>query len=102
MNYPRLVYKSPGHEGAGKLTYSTLAVAGDDELAAALADGWHGSLSEALAPPAPTPAPAPEPIDETSGPTRAELEQMATELGIKFDGRTADKTLLAKINEALK
>lgn len=34
-------------------------------------------------------------------PTRAELEQKATELGIKFDGRTTDKKLAAKIAEAL-
>jgi hypothetical protein len=29
------------------------------------------------------------------------MEQKARELGIKFDGRTGDKTLLRKIEEAL-
>ena len=33
---------------------------------------------------------------------RAELEAKATELGLKFDGRTTDAKLLAKIDEALK
>ena len=42
-----------------------------------------------------------KPVDE-SAPTRAELEQKATELGIKFDGRTSDKRLLARIEAALK
>jgi hypothetical protein len=39
--------------------------------------------------------------DDDAAPTRAELEAKATELGIKFDGRTKYKKLLAKINEAL-
>jgi len=40
-------------------------------------------------------------VDDNAAPTRAELEQKATELGIKFDGRTGDKTLLKRIEEAL-
>lgn len=39
--------------------------------------------------------------DATSAPTRAELEAKATELGLKFDGRTSDKTLLRRITQAL-
>lgn len=34
--------------------------------------------------------------------TRPELEQKARELGIKFDGRTTDKSLTDKIERALK
>ena len=40
--------------------------------------------------------------DDNAPPTRAELQAKATELGIKFDGRTSDKTLLAKIDAAMK
>ena len=40
--------------------------------------------------------------EENAPPTREELEAKATELGIKFDGRTTDKRLLDKITEALK
>ena len=42
------------------------------------------------------------PEDDNAPPTRAELQAKATELGIKFDGRTSDKTLLAKIDAAMK
>jgi hypothetical protein len=40
-------------------------------------------------------------VEDNSAPTRAELETMATELGIKFDGRTTDKRLSDKIDQAL-
>ena len=40
-------------------------------------------------------------VEDNSAPTRAELEIMATELGIKFDGRTTDKRLSDKIDQAL-
>jgi uncharacterized protein (DUF1697 family) len=41
-----------------------------------------------------------EPIDE-SAPTREELEAKATELGIRFDGRTKDKKLGQLIQDRL-
>lgn len=40
--------------------------------------------------------------DDDAPPTRAELEQKARELGVKFDGRTSDGTLLRRINAAMK
>jgi hypothetical protein len=43
----------------------------------------------------------PEPIDEDAGPTREELEAKATELGIRFDGRTKDKKLGQLIQDRL-
>jgi hypothetical protein len=51
--------------------------------------------------PAPAPEPEPEPIDEDAGPTREELEAKATELGIRFDGRTKDKKLGQLIQDRL-
>ena len=51
--------------------------------------------------PAPAPEPVPEPIDEDAGPTREELEAKATELGIRFDGRTKDKKLGQLIQDRL-
>ena len=51
--------------------------------------------------PVPAPAPEPEPIDEDAGPTREELEAKATELGIRFDGRTKDKKLGQLIQDRL-
>ena len=38
---------------------------------------------------------------DDAAPTRSEMEIKARELGIKFDGRTGDKSLLAKIEAAL-
>jgi hypothetical protein len=40
--------------------------------------------------------------DDDAPPTRAELEQKAAELGVKFDGRTTDGALLRRINAAMK
>ena len=55
--------------------------------------------------PAPTVAPElepePEPVIEDAAPTRAELEAKATELGIRFDGRTKDKKLGQLIQDKL-
>ena len=51
--------------------------------------------------PAPALEPEPEPIDEDAGPTREELEAKATELGIRFDGRTKDKKLGQLIQDRL-
>jgi len=56
---------------------------------------------QAAAEPVPTPTPSAVPADSAE-PTRAELEQKATELGIKFDARYGDKTLAKRIQAALK
>jgi hypothetical protein len=46
-------------------------------------------------------SPESEPISEDAAPTRAELEAKATELGIRFDGRTKDKKLGQLIQDRL-
>lgn len=43
----------------------------------------------------------PEPASDDAAPTRAELEAKATELGIRFDGRTKDKKLGQLIQDRL-
>jgi hypothetical protein len=48
-----------------------------------------------------TPVPEPEPVNEDAPPTREELEAKATELGIRFDGRTKDKKLGQLIQDRL-
>ena len=45
--------------------------------------------------------PEPEPVIDDAAPTRAELEAKATELGIRFDGRTKDKKLGQLIQDKL-
>lgn len=99
MQFPTVVYKSPGAHQCQGSTYSYKGAADDAELAALLESGWFRTLPEALAG-KPADDAAEEPDDE-SAPTRAELEAMATELGIKFDGRTTDAGLLKKINADL-
>ncbi len=48
------------------------------------------------------PKPVEEPVEDDAPPTRDELEAQAVKLGLKFDGRTTDKRLLDRINEAMK
>jgi hypothetical protein len=112
MEFPRFVYLSPGNFGRGKSTYRYVSVSSLEEHDAYLAQGWSTSadlaIERANAPtPAPTPAPAPAPApapvvpDDNAPPTRAELETKARELGLKFDGRTSDRTLLRRITQAI-
>jgi hypothetical protein len=59
---------------------------------------WRETVKAA---PAPEPELEPEPISEDAEPTREELEAKATELGIRFDGRTKDKKLGQLIQDRL-
>jgi hypothetical protein len=98
-----LVYRSPGpHWGPPGKTYDCKGVE-PEELAQAVADGWHESFLAALGL-EPVDAPAvevqPEPADDAP-PTRAEMMQQAELLGLKVDKRWSDETLLAKINAAM-
>lgn len=126
MDYPAFVYRCPGaHFGPDGTTYDSLGVNNDEQLRAALADGWAESLVKAVSIYL-HPVKSDEPVgnavsdvdsaeaeeisqsdennadDENAPPTREELEQKANELGIKFDGRTTDRKLLEKIEEFLR
>lgn len=96
MEYPFFVYRTPGPHPArdGGKSYDFRQVENSEALALALADGWHETYEQASG------IKVEVPIDE-SAPTRAELEQQATELGLKFDGRTSDRKLLTMIDQAL-
>jgi len=90
MSFPTLVYRCPGmHQRPGG-TYAYQQVADDKQLAAALTDGWFATLPEAIE--GKLPVVMVEEADDAP-PTRGELEQKATELEIKFDGRTSDRKL---------
>ena len=97
-----LVYKDKGpHQRAGG-TYDHMLVETAAAMDEALASGWFKTMPEAISAglPAPVPVVAVQPISEMP-PTRAELETKATELGLKFDGRTSDKKLADLIKATL-
>jgi hypothetical protein len=94
MIFPTIVYKCPGnHQRAGG-TYDLLPVVDSAELSVALSGGWFLTLPEAIE------GKAVEPADDAP-PTRTELEAKASELGLKFDGRTTDRRLAELIDGAL-
>jgi hypothetical protein len=94
MSFPTIVYKCPGaHQREGG-TYDYQGVADEDVLTRALSDGWFITLPEAV-------EGKTAEIADPSMPIRQELESKANELGIKFDGRTTDKSLADKIEIAL-
>lgn len=107
MSYPTLVYRCPGpHFAHAGQTYDYAKVRDEDELSQRLEAGWHLSLVEAVDAAtgkvkvkAAEQEPG-EPGDDEPA-TREELETMANDLGIKYDGRTSDAGLLRKIEEAL-
>ena len=98
MEFPALVYRCPGTNQRPGGTYSYRQIANDDELADALADGWFATLPEAIIG---KPAAIEEDASDNAPPTREEMEAKATELGVRFDGRTSDKALRDRIAAAL-
>jgi hypothetical protein len=108
VDFPTILYRVPGAHSGNGFTYD-YAGALDQKAADALkAQGWHETLADAVSPPSvepavsePEPDPEPDVPDDDAPPTRAELEAKANELGVKFDGRTSDAKLLAKIDAAI-
>ena len=114
MTQATMVYRSPATKPhttcvdrkTGQ-TYETKVVdaepaeeGGKSELDQALESGWYGSPAEAID--AATGKVEPEPaVDFNAPPTRAELEQKASELGVVFDDKMKDKTLSKKINQVI-
>jgi len=90
----QMLYK-PGKEIKWEgLLLDTLIVS-EADIDSKLAEGWRLTPFDAY-------TVEHEPADDKSPPTRAEMEQKATELGLKFDGRTTDQKLAKLIEEALK
>ena len=119
------------HKKPGGGTYRIVGIKTQEELDAKLLAGWFASSAEAIeaaGDKATTPKrvaewrlkakakktkkrrpskplgwklPVPVPVIEDAPPTRAELETKATELKIRFDGRTRDKKLGQLIHDRL-
>lgn len=98
MNNPRMLFKYPGKMAQLQDGAYDYCIVDEDEVDATVAEGWHLWPADARAA---AETVKDEPISDAP-PTREELEAKATELGLKFDGRTSDKKLAAAIDEALK
>ena len=103
MEFPTFVYKPKGPGKFKRKRYSYRAVKDEAERQLMLREGWMATREEACGFAPPVVEPVVESVVaevvEDAPPTREELEQMAKELEIKFDGRTSDKKLLALIGE---
>lgn len=88
-----MLFKHPGAHLQDGVSFEYVIVL-DENIEATVADGWSRSVPEAKA----AFDAVQKPVSNAE-PTRAELEQKATELGLKFDGRTPDKKLAALIAE---
>lgn len=118
--FPRQVYCSPGpyQKTSSHPTWGCKSVENEEELAEALASGkWFETVAEACNDAGEAAYPVlrgrlrsiamkrrrtyPMP-GEDAPPTRAEIEQQARKLGIRYNARTADKILLARISEVMR
>src|SRR4051794_5380259 len=109
--FPRMLYKAGGPEEIHGGRFSTLIVNNDDELDAALADGWsmttpeaveaakavtnQGATTDKLA------APVAQDKLDNAPPTREELKHKATELGLTFAANIPTDKLAALVDEKL-
>jgi hypothetical protein len=99
IEFPTIVYRVPGPykaPGGKGRTYDYHGAQDKAEFDQLLSNGWFETIASAQD------AQAGAATNESDEPTRAELEQKAMELGVKFDGRTTDKKLLDRIEQALK
>jgi len=95
MKNPVMRYKCPGPHTFDGVSVDYVIVDRKD-VEAIEAEGWFKTIPQAVE--AAKPVKSVEAIEDAE-PTREEMEQKATELGLKFDGRTSDKKLAAIIAE---
>ena len=113
--FPQALYIMPGVEKLESGLFTTQLVMDAEQRDAALADGWHTCQEDAkaafeadeaeriaaalkAAEPAASPVVSkPDLDDDNAPPTRAELEQKATELGVEFSPNIGDKKLAERI-----
>ena len=96
MKNATMLYKAPGPYEIHGGHFDYIIVDADEEGAidSAKAAGWFETTPEAKeAYDATKAAEVKLPADNLLPPTRAELEQKANDLGIKFNGKTSDKKL---------
>lgn len=108
--FPRMVYQAGGTEEIHGGCFATKIVNDQDELDAALADGWHLTTPEATKAASSAGgkletgnagAAGGEGQDDNAPPTRDELKAKATELGLTFPGNISNAKLAEMIDAAL-
>lgn len=104
MEFPAIVYRTPGPFGRPGKTYAYQGVADQDALDQALANGWYESKAAAFASLdakniVKEVAEAKAAVDDVSPATRDEMDQKARELGIRGYHRMKDETLAERIAE---
>lgn len=104
-DFPTIVYRCPGpYAGSLGTTYASLGCDDQDALDAALADGWHQTMPEAIEAfrkPV-VAAPVAEPVPDDAPPTRGEMLEQAERIGLKVDKRWNDARLYERILEHMK
>ena len=97
ITFPTILYRCPGEHQCNGGTFDWMPVKDSAEFDAAIGDGWHKTLYEAMNPLAEEKI---IPADDAP-PTREEMEEKARELNIPFNKRTSDEIILTRITEAL-
>jgi len=104
--FPDIVYRVPGpHYGADGRGFAYMGVNDADEMKAALADGWHRTIADAMGNTEAKAvlvevAEAQEAVADIADETREALEVKAKALGVSFNSRTSDKVLAERIAAA--
>jgi hypothetical protein len=101
--FPMMIFKSPGPELYEGRSFIFAIVENEAELVGARMKGWAETTSEAIAI-ADARAKVSEAVatDSLAPPTRAEIEQKSTELGISFTFANTDQELLDLIAAKIK
>lgn len=101
MQFPRLVFRSPGPEQCQGGTYAHACVRNQDELDNRLADGWHATLPEALQPkPVPVSIAADTSALDVSA-TSDDIRRKAIAPGLKVRANASDESILAAVKVKL-
>ena len=104
IDFPVFVYRCPGpHFGPSGTTYDSANANDIQEFEKLLSQGWSKSLIDAVDKFLNSQKSVDDftESDDNAPVTRQELELKASELGIKFDGRTTDALLFKRIQEAI-
>lgn len=90
MNNPTMLYRYPGRMVELECGKFDFVIVDEAEIEAHIKCGWSLTFAD-----------LPHKINENAPPTRAELEEKAKQLGLRFDGRTSDAKLAANIEAVL-